>query len=295
MDGQPVHVPLELGFKVMTSLLPRNPHAIIPAAHDATQLLVTFSLVSLATHGVAVQKLKPHCIYIDSDQRLSRFLLCHKESLKSTVDLPSPFRDIPALYLAPFELFYYTSNSLQRLIVDILFQVIYGPLEHWNRVGQVLREGFAQLTELEEFVSIRDATRFVMKSHPGEERPLAQQWPNLKRLGLHDPDCFREFWQCIAGMPNLEHAVIALPLRVLSVWTYVNDFMALFQQRTEWPVTVVFAQNQQLDLDLPWLNKLTPPTAVGEEEMVRVMACQMPKLEGSVMAYYMPKFKDPFM
>ncbi|KAI1494395.1 hypothetical protein F5X96DRAFT_589777 [Biscogniauxia mediterranea] len=297
MDRQLMRLPLELIFQVMTSLLPGNPYAVIPAPHPATQLLVAFSLVSRATHEIAVRELRRHCLYLDSDRRLSRFLLCLEASRQSRTQLPSVFQDITSLYLAPFgrsldnlptaewtrELFCYTRESLRRLIVDIPFDSLPPWDDHLN-VGPVLREGFAQLTKLEEFVCTRDAVRFDMGDDPSEQlQPVLQQWPRLRRLGLYRPMCSERFWGCLANLPNLEHAVLTTPLAITSTSVDVGSFPTW---RAERPITVVLAQNTSEALLRTSLAFSAFPAGLADEnrkmkQMMRIMTYRIPRLEGS--------------
>ncbi|KAI1335019.1 hypothetical protein F5Y15DRAFT_420257 [Xylariaceae sp. FL0016] len=293
MDGQIMRLPLELIFQVMTSLLPSNPDALVPVSHDGTQLLIVFALVSRATHQVAIRNIQRHCLYLDSDHLLGRFLLSLEASLRPPpgVSLPSVFRGLSTLYLAPFgrsidnlptaqwtrELFYYTCGSLRRLIVDIPFASL-PPWDDHLGVGPVLQEGFVQLTQLNEFVCTRDALRFSMESDSdaGEElRPLLQSWPNLRRLGLNRPQCSPRFWQCVASLPKLECLVLSSPLAMTSA-TNDFDFMSYYGERARRPLTVVLAQNQ-LDI-LQQRAKVTPPTdsRSGNANAMRVVNYKTP-------------------
>ncbi|KAI1503763.1 hypothetical protein F5X99DRAFT_374397 [Biscogniauxia marginata] len=286
MDEQQMRIPLELIFQAMTSLLPSNPAAVIPASHDATQLLVAFGLVSRATHELSVQKLQQHCLYLDCKNRLRRFLICLEASRQSNVRLPSVFRDITSLYLAPFdytldnlstarwvwELFRHTRESLRRLIIDVPFNGL-SPRDDHLSVGPVLREGLSQLTKLEELVCQPEAAGFNMNVDPSEQRKrMLQQWPNLRRLGIRQPTCNERFWQCLAGLPNLELAVLGTPSHMISTEVARRPSS---RQHAEQPITVVLAEYMPGGR-LPMSFAL--PGGLVEDDMMRIMVFKIPVL-----------------
>jgi hypothetical protein len=88
---------------VVASLLPLNPAALIPASDQGTQLLLTFAQVSHTANKFAILKLRQHCIFLDSEDRLRRFLVCLEASRESSrLKLSSVFENVWAMYLAPF-------------------------------------------------------------------------------------------------------------------------------------------------------------------------------------------------
>lgn len=103
MEGQVLRLPWELVLTVMTAFLPANPATLIPASDQGTQLLLTFTRVSHAANESAIRKLQQHCIFLDNEDRLRRFLLCLEGSRdQGRLNLPSVFDNIWAMYLAPF-------------------------------------------------------------------------------------------------------------------------------------------------------------------------------------------------
>ncbi|KAI5925336.1 hypothetical protein F4810DRAFT_708722 [Camillea tinctor] len=216
-----------------------------------TRLLVAFSYVSRAAHEIAVRELQRHCLYIDSDKRLRRFLPCLEASRYSGVRLPSVFLDITSLYLAPFgdsldnlptaewtrELFCYTRDSLQRLMVDIPSDSLPPWHDHLN-VGPVLRDGVCSTDEA-------------------------------------GGACVGGLWQCLKDLPSLELAFLTTPPTLSSFPTWL----------TERPVTVVFAQNtsealEQADAMVRTSLDLAAGLENRKEKMVRTMSYEIPRLEG---------------
>ncbi|KAH9886865.1 hypothetical protein F4778DRAFT_442976 [Xylariomycetidae sp. FL2044] len=231
-DTKLMRLPWEMVFQVMTSFLPRNARALIPTSHDGTQLLIDFSLVCRATHELAVRNMRQHCVYLDSEARLRRFLLSIEASRASHVNLPSVFNEINTIYLAPFkdsmdnlptaqwirELLYYTCGSLKRLIANLPFDSLPPWDDHLN-VGVVLREGFAQLVNLEEFVCSRDEIHFGLTGDQefitvgAEVEPLVHHlWPSLRRLAVTLPPSSRNFWTYLLQFPSLDNLIHSTPL-----------------------------------------------------------------------------------
>jgi hypothetical protein len=255
MEVQLMRFPWELIFNVMTSLLPPNPKSVIPAADEATQFLLRFSLVSRATHEISVRKLKQHCIFLDTESRLRLFLLCLQRSRESTLGLPSVFDNISTMYLAPFgsimtnlriapmirEVLGYTSPTLKRLMMHMPHEC----LPPWNRdsneVGMVLHTSLEQLTNLEEFVCTGDAVRLQL---PGEEndssvmKPVLYKWPKLVRLCLNTPVCNARFWECISAMSNLTHVVL---VRATEFPRGESELGIVSPERRSRPITIVVA------------------------------------------------------
>ncbi|KAI1863057.1 hypothetical protein JX265_009103 [Neoarthrinium moseri] len=253
MESQVLRLPWELILAIMMSYLPSNAATLIPASDKATQLLLSFSLASRLTHEFAVGCLQRHCIFLDSDDRLRRFLLSLEAWRGSDLDLPSIFENISAMYLAPFgsvmdnlptaawvrDVFGYTSRTLRRLVVDMPFDSLPPWNDHLN-VGPVLREGFERLVNLEEFVCTRDAVRLGIsdETRENEHSSVLYRWPKLRRLGLNRPMCNNMFWECLANLPNLEYAVFA---SALALMPRSLDVGASYLGRMASPITIVLA------------------------------------------------------
>lgn len=255
MEAQLMRLPWELVFNVMTSLLPPNPKTLISAADEATQFLLRFSLVSRATHEIAVRKLKQHCIFIDTEGRLRFFLLCLRRSRKSTLGLPSVFDNISTMYLAPFgsimtnlriaplirEVLEHASPTLKRLMLHMPHEC----LPPWNRnsneVGMVLHTSLEKLTNLEEFVCTGDAVRLQIQGDEDDDsvmKPVLYKWPKLVRLCLNTPVCNARFWECISDMPNLTYVVL---VRATEFPRGESDLGIVYPERRSRPITIVVA------------------------------------------------------
>ncbi|ETS72930.1 hypothetical protein PFICI_15322 [Pestalotiopsis fici W106-1] len=254
MDSQISRLPLELILNVMTCYLPSNPTTLIPASHQATQLLLSFSLVNHASHDFAVRRMQQHCIVLDSDDRLRRFLLCLESSRESKLAVPSVFHNIHAMYLAPFgsvmdnlpvaawvrDLFGYTSNTLKKLIVDMPFDSLPPWIDHLN-VGPVLLEGFERLENLEEFVCTRNAARLSIRDEGGEPKSILYRWPKLQRLALNRPSCDVDFWENLADLSHLHHVVLTGAIGNIR---QSLDFREVYlrRARTQTALTIVLAE-----------------------------------------------------
>ncbi|KAK6192965.1 Fructose-bisphosphate aldolase 1 [Pestalotiopsis sp. IQ-011] len=254
MDSQLLRLPLELILNVMTCYLPSNPTTLIPASYHATQLLLSFSRVNHALHDFAVRRMQQHCIVLDSDDRLRRFLLCLELSRESKLGISSVFHNVYAMYLAPFgaimdnlpvaawvrDLFGYTSGTLMRLIVDMPFDSLPPWIDHLN-VGPVLLEGFERLASLEEFVCTRNAARLTVRDEKGDPKSILYRWPKLRRLALNRPSCDVDFWENLADLPHLHHVVLTGAIGNIR---QTLDFREVYLQRarTQIALTIVLAE-----------------------------------------------------
>ncbi|KAF5023341.1 hypothetical protein F66182_4649 [Fusarium sp. NRRL 66182] len=217
-------LPPELLYHVIESVLPSNPHALIPPSHISTKTLLSLSRVSRDAYGVATRLLRERCLYIDSSRRLALLLLCVPRLIASLPPVLS-LRNITSLYLAPFgdklddqptaswvrELFCEVCGTLRRLVVDMPFQSL-DPLDDHLNVRRTLREGFERLDMLEEFVCLGDYPALSLQDSPTDVWGL---WPDLKRLTIFSaPVDSHWLWWYIAAKPMLEHVVLARPLNV---------------------------------------------------------------------------------
>lgn len=134
-------------------------------------------------------------------------------------------RNITSLYLAPFhaslddqptamwvrELFCEVSETLRRLVVQMPFGSM-DPLDDHLNVRALLRDGFEQLTKLEEFVCLGE---YPALSVPDRNTDVWRLWPDLRRLVLFDvPADSHWLWWDIATLPRLEHVVLARARRL---------------------------------------------------------------------------------
>ncbi|KAM0807108.1 putative F-box domain-containing protein [Seiridium cardinale] len=289
MDAQLLRLPWELILNVMTCYIPANPTTLITASDRATQLLLSFSLVNHATHDFAVRRIQQHCVVLDSDDRLRRFLLCLEVSRESGLKLPSVFNNLHTMYLAPFgaimdnlptaawirDVFGYASGTLKRLIVDMPFDSLPPWNDHLN-VGPVLLEGFERLANLEEFVCTRDAGRLSVQDEDNIPKSILYKWPKLRRLGLNRPSCDRDFWESLADIPHLEHIILTGAIGSIRSGF---DFREVYLQRAkvDSAVTIVLADVRK-HTTVPVKDQTQTDTA-GDEDRIQLMALkiQVPK------------------
>ncbi|KAI1467586.1 uncharacterized protein F4812DRAFT_459693 [Daldinia caldariorum] len=182
----PAHVPKEIIFQIMSSLLPADKKTHIPPWHDGTQLLLAFSRVSHATHDEATRILKQHCIFI-SVTRARRFVRSLNTSLQSKYPLPSAFTNIERMYVniigdesmgRVLDIFDHVGASLRSLTLDHYSTEI--DLDPSNQPNW--RRCFKKLTQLEELACTIDI--LLMACDPHNRDTGGPLWPNLKRLGI---------------------------------------------------------------------------------------------------------------
>lgn len=237
------NLPLELIFYIIDSLLPGDPRTILRPSSSVTKTLLSLTRVCRAVYPVALNHLRQHCLYIDNDRRLRDLIWClessskvsqHSDKQSFNLTHPDPvsfslppnsaLRSITSLYLAPFgktidnqptaiwirELFCLIHPTLKRLVIDIPLRSLYPADDHLN-VRKTLREAFSLMTNLEEFVSVRDEL-FLDLLEPEwrteRETIVWRLWPRLKRLALYNVAADEAFWASVRGMNDLETVVL---------------------------------------------------------------------------------------
>jgi hypothetical protein len=200
----PPALPLEIIYEIISHLALENPTQLAyPPGHPVTRTLLSLALVSRSVYAEVIPKLTRHCLYLDTSQRLCAFLNLLQTSRASTNTLPEINRlpHVENLYLAPFgktiddlptaiwirELFQTVHPTLQRLVVDIPLHTVEPYQDHLG-VRPILRDGFSQLQNLQEFASVRD--EFFLICHEPEreiiEDPIwVRTWPRLTKLALY--------------------------------------------------------------------------------------------------------------
>lgn len=217
-------LPPELLQLVVESVLPTNPHALLPTSHSSAKTLLALTQVSRLTYRLASKLLRQRCLYLDSDRRLANTLLCMDRFVPSLPPVLS-LRNITSLYLSPFgasldnqptamwvrELFCEVCESLRRLVVHMPFGSLDLMDDHLN-VRRTLRDGFEQLARLEEFVCLGE---YPALSTPDMNTDVWRLWPDLRRLVLFNvPADSHWLWWDIATLPHLTHVVLARPQRL---------------------------------------------------------------------------------
>lgn len=214
-------LPPELLQLVIESVLPANPRVLLPTSHSSARTLLALTRVSRLTYKLASKLLRLRCLYLDSERRLANVLLCMNRLVPTLPPILS-LRNITSLYLAPFagsldnqptamwvrELFCEVCNSLRRLVVHMPFGSLDLPDDHLN-VRRTLRDGFEQLTRLEEFVCLGE---YPALSVPDRSTDVWHLWPDLRRLVLFNvPADSHWLWWYIATHSQLTHVVLARP------------------------------------------------------------------------------------
>jgi len=233
------YIPPEIILEIISHVPPKNPRAILSPTDPTSRTLLSLSLVSKLTRQHVKPYIGAHCIYLDSEARLDRFL--------NIPMAPRPdFHHITALYLAPFtprlgpvqnfptgewsesmvdtidhpptaksvrDLLFQLGPHLKRIIVDIPLRSLY-PGDDFSNVRRNLRDGFEFLASLEELVSVRDEL-YLDVNEPTElfhrDSNLIEKWKNLKKVALYNvyPDRgFDSFWSTMAGLLQLDTLVL---------------------------------------------------------------------------------------
>jgi hypothetical protein len=210
MEGR--HLPLELVLNIITCSLPSS-DVILPPHHEVTEALLTWTLVCHETRRLANRYLRERCVYLNSSEGLSAYLLAIKEDpglRNATVVSLSPFEytidDLPMCSWVR-ELFNYTCGTLRRLVIDIPLRSLYPEDDHLG-VRRVLREGFERLENLEEFVSTRDEL-YLEVTEDGRHPAVWASWKKLKRLALYNVDLTISFFRDLACLGHLETLVLS--------------------------------------------------------------------------------------
>lgn len=229
--GAATRLPTELILRIVECVLPANPLALLPPTHAATKTLLTLTRVSRATYRHASRLLRQRCLYLDSRRRLADVLTCMVR-FAPTLPPVAPLHHVTSLYLAPFGpslddawaarsvrlLLHQTCETLRRLVVQIPFGSL-DPLDDHLDVRRTLRQGFEQLTRLEEFICLGD---YPALSVPDAHTDVWRLWPRLRRLVLFDvPLNSHWLWWDIATLAELDHVVLARPQHVGS--TNIKD------------------------------------------------------------------------
>lgn len=219
------NLPPELLLHIIDCGLPRNTQLILSAKDKVTTTLLSWTVVSRATYAHASKQLRERCVYLDSSRRLADLLLCLPRVLP-TLPPPLPLYYITSMYLAPFgkslddqptamwvrELFFAVSTSLTRLVVEMPFKTLDRLSDHLS-VRTILREGFASLRKLQEFVSLGDFPSLRIQDGQVD---IWRHWPHIKRLAVFGaPLNSRLFWVDIASLLKLDTLVLAKAQHVL--------------------------------------------------------------------------------
>ncbi|RDA94128.1 hypothetical protein CP533_6620 [Ophiocordyceps camponoti-saundersi (nom. inval.)] len=225
-------LPMELLLRIVECVVPANPRALMPASDTATKTLLSLTRVSRATHGHASKLLRQRCLYVDSSRRLGCVLACMARLVPTLPPVVS-LRHVTSLYLAPFgpsldhlptaewtrDLLCEMAETLRRLVVHMPFGSLDPVVDEHLAVRRALRQGFEQLTRLDEFVCLGE---YPALSVPEAHTDVWRLWPKLRRLALFGvPVDSHWLWWDIATLPELAHVVLARPQHVQS--TNIKD------------------------------------------------------------------------
>jgi hypothetical protein len=239
-------LPPEIVLHIVKSLItPAAASAIaLPPSDPISKTLLSLTLTCRTTYGTATRLLYSHCLFIDSEAKLSSLLATlHRASEKATELRPPLLQYITSLYLCPglaqweeygpvcqkiSDLFALASPFLRRLVFNYDF-VNLPPA-----FGQgLLLEAFSQLTSLEFFCSIQDdlytcMCKYVAEEDLEEDLPVWSRWPKLKKLTLWGAGITGNegFWAGIRLLKELQELVLIHqddPVNVMDIRSQLRD------------------------------------------------------------------------
>jgi hypothetical protein len=268
-----IALPPELILRIIDFVPPSNQAQFLNPVHTTTRTLLALCLTSRLTYTVAIKYLGQHCVYIDDKSRLIRLVNSLRwskpriasfiTSLHLAVSLQhNEFDELAVLIESVFARI---SPVLKRLVVELRRQrgVLPPAAGRWA----VLRRAFASLIHLEEFVSVADATEFIvdfpaMREHAFDDEgifpPVWTLWPSLKRLALFGVYASPVFWQRIAAMTSLDHLVLT---RSEGTDAEGVNIKQIYFTRTNRPIKIILADvelHQPYAVDLSDWSKLDP-------------------------------------
>ena len=213
-------LPPEIILHVVECLIPSSPPVAFSPSHPVTRTLINLTLVSSLTSAIARRLLLKHCLYIDSEERLTKLISLQRKSL---IDLTATSPN--GLFLAPFppanlncpdiargvsQLLSAISGTLTRLVINLPLRYLY-PEDDVHQLRSVLREAFSRLTNLEEFCSMQDEL-FLNTVSTHIQPEIWPMWPRLRRLALYNA-CLNSpgFVDELKACSNLTHLVFPRP------------------------------------------------------------------------------------
>lgn len=232
-----VRLPSELILQIVDCVVPPDADTILPPSHISTKTLVALSTATRITYKQAQRLLRQRCLYLDTRRRAAFFLECLQAAAKDRGTLSRDMRiaaahRAPAMFLAPFDrqqlddvptaklvraLLYAVSGSLRHLVIRMPFATLQPAVDHLG-VRRMLREGFAQLEHLQEFVGLDEYPNLNLAASGApllRTEDLWNAWPDLRRLAVFGAAVDDEkLWDGLARLPRLTDVVLARPRSV---------------------------------------------------------------------------------
>jgi hypothetical protein len=240
-------LPIELILQIINYFTPAHRRALISTSLTSAQTLLSLTRVSKTTHGEAMNLLRHHCMYLDSNDRLKGLYSCielQKSPARNMAFESVPLRDMASLYLAPFR---YSSGDLEtaKLASQLIFEVaptlqklILAPsLSDLPDATRPLATAIAGLRQLQEFVCLNGYPTgkepnygFCNGVSDGEKTEMGKlwHWPQLRRLALFGvPLDTLSLWEELAKLGCVEEVILARPENVDAVNIKSEYFGAL--------------------------------------------------------------------
>ncbi|KAF2482478.1 hypothetical protein BDY17DRAFT_160702 [Neohortaea acidophila] len=226
-------LPPEILGLIIENIAPSDACIAFPASHVVTRTLHACLTVSKTISWVAQRQIQSRCLYINSPWRLDGLLRAlkgdttHREPF--AIPLSLKMKSSTSMYLSPFlgdtiddagvvanikTLFAFLSNSLQRLVINMPLRNMSPEDPSAPKIQPALRDAFAQLRNLDQFVSVQDELYLdssSLSNHPAEPQVWAS-WPRLKHLGLYNVDIrSQSVREGLRALPGLETLVLTRP------------------------------------------------------------------------------------
>jgi hypothetical protein len=207
----------------MDCLLP-DKDVLLQPSDPITRTFMSFTIVCKETRRIALRHLRAHCVYLDGEDRLRRFVAANGLVNTSSTDL----NRVTSLYLSlgtpsseaeslVRKLFSLIGPFLKRLILDVELDLdpddvdpeILGITE---RVRNCLQEVLRDQKVIEDFVCFSGGL-------DPPDPPVWADWQQLRRIALpHYLSTTRWFWRGVTVLPKFS-TVVLFPDSFPRIWT----------------------------------------------------------------------------
>jgi hypothetical protein len=224
-------LPPEIVHHIVNSLItPAAASAIaLPASDPITKTLYSLTHTCRTTYAIATRLLYSHCLFIDSEAKLSSLLvILHRAGENTSIDnlselRPSLLQHVTSLFLGPgdfrpawgrfnpsctkiTDLIAMVSPHLKRIVINYDFYD--APPFFGDARSHLIQDTFPQLTSLEVFCSLQDGLHTNIR-RPSDNLHVWSHWPKLKKLVLWEADIHsEEFWEEVGLLKDLKELVL---------------------------------------------------------------------------------------
>jgi hypothetical protein len=223
-------LPPEIVHHIVNSLItPAAASAIaLPASDLITKTLYSLTHTCRTTYAIATRLLYSHCLFIDSEAKLSSLLaILHRAGENTSIDnlselRPSLLQHVTSLLLGPgdfrpawgrfnpsctkiADLIAMVSPHLKRIVINYDFYD--APPFFGDARSHLIQDTLPQLTSLEVFCSLQDGLYTIRR--PSDNLYAWRHWPKLKKLVLWEADIHsEEFWDEVGSLEDLKELML---------------------------------------------------------------------------------------